>query len=104
MSTWIRDGGTIIKDPNSSEVFLMDWGTSHLAAAAEISTSTFTIAGADAILTADNPSILTGNRSTQVRLSAGTTGRTYTVTNRIVTNESPAQTKDASFKVLIEER
>jgi hypothetical protein len=46
---------------------------------------------------------LSGSRSTQFRLTDGTAGRKYKVTNRIVTNEDPAQTLDAAFYVLIQE-
>lgn len=103
MSTTIRPGGLTTKDPNSIELFTFDWDAEHLAASVTITTSSFTISGPDANLTQDNASILSGSRKTQVRLTGGTAGATYTVTNRIVTNETPAQTKDASFKVLIEE-
>jgi len=53
-------------------------------------------------LTKDNESVLVSNRTTQVRLTGGTLGQTYEVANKIVTNESPAQTKEKSFRVLIE--
>jgi hypothetical protein len=106
MSTEIRAGGLIVKDPNASEVYTVVWDREHFAAqpTVQIATSTFTITGSDAVLTKDNEVILTGNRQTQLRLLAGTLGVKYTVTNRIITNETPAQTKDASFKVLIQQR
>lgn len=54
-------------------------------------------------LTKDSESILVAtNRSTQVRLMGGTLGQVYEVANTIVTNETPAQTKEKSFNVLIE--
>jgi hypothetical protein len=104
MSLTISDGQSAIKDPNSVEVYVWDWDAEHLAASAEISTSTFTITGPDSTLTQDEASILSGNRKAQVRLTGGTVGKVYTVTNRIVTNETPAQTKDASLRLLIRER
>lgn len=54
-------------------------------------------------LTKDSESILVAtNRTTQVRLSGGTLGQLYEIANRIVTNETPSQTKEKSFRVLIE--
>jgi hypothetical protein len=93
----------VTKDPNSIEYFIVDW-TDQLATAVTIVTSTWEIAGPNALLTKDQESVVTGNKKTQLRLSAGTLHRRYTVTNRIVTNETPAQTKDASFTVLIESK
>lgn len=105
----IKSGGLVIKDPSDIKVYLVDWDTDNLAAGVSIQTSTWTIAAirpsqVDAFLTKDNESILAGNRKTQVRLMAGTLGQTYEVANKIVTNESPAQTKERSFRVLIENR
>lgn len=94
----------VTKDPNSIEVFRWDWDTEHLADSVEISTSAWTITGPDSVLTKDQESIVTGNRKTQVRLTGGTEGETYTVTNRIVTNETPAQTKDWSIKFVIQQK
>jgi hypothetical protein len=54
-------------------------------------------------LTFDQDSILTGNRKTQVRLIGGTLGALYQLDNTIVTNESPAQTKQRSIKILVEQ-
>jgi hypothetical protein len=103
MSTQIHAGGLVIKDPNAIEFFIMDWDAEHLATGVTVSTSTWTVTGPDAVLTGDQASVLSGSRKTQVRLSAGTVGKVYTVTNRIVTNESPSQTKDASFRVLVQQ-
>lgn len=96
----IPSGGLTEKDPNSVEFFVMDWDE-ELEDGVEISDSDWEISGVDAVLTKDNESIVAGNRSTRLRLSAGTLGKKYVVTNRIVTNESPSQTKDASFTVLV---
>jgi hypothetical protein len=106
MSTEIRAGGLLVKDPNSTEVYTVKWDVEHFAdqPTVTIAASTFTITGPDTVLTKDNEFILAGNRQTQVRLLAGTLGAKYTVTNRITTNESPAQIKDASWKVLIQNR
>jgi len=99
MSVTVYDGGTVTKDPDASRVYTMDW-TADIGAAG-ISTSTWIIAPADAGLTADNASIVSGLKMTSVRLIGGTLGRSYTVTNRIVTNASPTETEDATVTVLI---
>jgi len=104
MSISIPSGGLLVKDPNAIEVYVVDWDTLHLAVGVTITTSSWTITGPDAVLTKDNESVIAANRKTQLRLTAGTLGSKYTVTNRVVTNEVPAQTKDASFKVLIQNR
>ena len=103
MSITIESGGLVTKDPNNAEVFTVDWDQERLAAAVTITTSTWTVTGPDSELSEDEASIVTGNRKTQIRLTGGTLHKRYTVTNRIVTNETPAQTLDASFDVWIEQ-
>ena len=107
----IRAGGTVLKDPDANEVFQFDWGTGtigpeqHLAPGVLIASTEFFISGTDAVLTKDNEGIvLPAARATQLRLLAGTELVKYKVTNRIVTNETIPQTKDASFYVLIRHR
>jgi hypothetical protein len=55
-------------------------------------------------LTKDNESIVTGDRKTQVRLLAttATEGDLYWVSNKITTDESPAQEIEQRFKVKVE--
>lgn len=108
MSTTIRPGDTYVLDPSDRRVVVFDWSTEGLAASVEISTSTFTLTtlrqnGATA-LTKDNPSILSGNRKTQVRLDAttATDGDRYILANAIVTNESPAQTIERQIVVMVQ--
>ena len=103
MSTTIHSGGLVVKDPNAIEVFVVDWDQERLAEGVTIATSDWSITGADAVLTKDNPSVLSGSRKAQIRLAAGTLHKLYTVTNRITTSETPAQTIDASFDVWIEQ-
>lgn len=103
----VRAGGLVTKDPSDIKVYVVDWDSENLAAGVTISTSTWTITAispstTDAILTKDSESILTGSRKTQVRLSAGTVGQSYEIANRIVTSEAPAQTKERSFRVLVQ--
>lgn len=56
-------------------------------------------------LTKDNEGIMTasGSRKTTLRLIGGTAGHTWDVTNRITTNEIPAQIKERSFRLLVEQ-
>lgn len=95
----VSPGQTLQKDPDAELTYQFDW--SAWLGSAEIATSTFTLTGADADLTKDNPSIVTGNQKTQVRLLGGTAGLTYLLTNRITTNESPAQTDDRTIRIKI---
>jgi hypothetical protein len=103
MTLTINSGSLTVKDPDSIEEFTVDW-TARLSAGALIASSIFTITGPDVALTQSNAVVLAGNLSTGVFLSGGTLGRLYTVTNEIVTNESPAQTLDASFRIKIEQQ
>ena len=100
----IEPGGLLRKDPDAQKVYQFDW-TDYLTFLGEqIATSTMVITGPDAILTKDNDSIIAGNLKTQVRLLAGTPGYKYVLTNRIVTNGTPAQTDDRSVEILVEDR
>lgn len=103
----INSGDSVTKDPADIVVFQFDWNTYNLATGAEISSSNWAVAAitpTDAVVpTLDNASILTGNRKTQVRVTGGTVGAVYTLTNTIVTNESPAQTKERSIRLLLEQ-
>lgn len=108
MSTTIRPGDTYVLDPSDKRVLVFDWSTEGLSAGVEISSSTFTIGttrqnGVTA-LTKDNPSILSGNRKTQVRLDAttATVGDIYTLANSITTNESPAQIIERQITVMVQ--
>lgn len=101
MSTVAYEGETITKDPNAARVIQWNWDARNLPTGVEITASSWIIGGPDSALTKDQESVVTGNRKTQVRLSGGTLGGKYTVTNRIVTNETPAQTKDWTMKFRI---
>jgi hypothetical protein len=103
MSTTVRDNSQISKDPQAKRVIQFNWDD-DLATGATIVTSTMTITGPDSVLTKDSEGIVSGSRQTSLRLLAGTPGATYTVTNHIITNESPAQEDDASVKVFIAQR
>lgn len=107
MSVTIQPNGLYEKDTNENRVVVFDWDAENLASSVEIATSTWVVtverpSGETPVgMANDNSSILSGNRKTQTRLTGGTVGSLYRVTNRIVTNESPAQTKERSVFVQI---
>jgi hypothetical protein len=96
----VRPGATIYHDPAESLIYTFDW-SDWLVGAATISTSTFTISGPDSGLTKDNPSIPSGSTTTQVRVIGGTLGKVYTLTNTVVTSESPTQTAERSVLIAV---
>lgn len=106
----IKSGESVIFDPSDSRVVQYNWDDHGLAALVTITTSTWTItairqSGVTA-LTKDNESIVAGSRSTQVRLIAttATDGDEYFVENKVVTNESPTQTKEQGFRLLVQQK
>ena len=107
MPLTVADASLIVKDPEAIRVYTWDYDADNLGTSVTIITSSWWIlpifpSTTDTALTKDSESILPGQRATQVRLTGGTLGQIYEVTNRIVTNESPAQTKDKSIRVLIQ--
>jgi hypothetical protein len=101
-----KPGDLIAKDPSSDEPYGFDWTAwlAELGVGVLIAQSTWTIAGADAVLTVHDASIVTGDLKTQAYFAAGTAGVKYKVTNRVTTNSSPAVTDDRSFYVFVENR
>lgn len=119
--TVLRHSALIGFDPGDTRTIAFDWDRKSLREGVTITTSTFTItairqSGATA-LTKDNPSILNAvdataalerdveaSRVTQVRVigSTATEGDLYELANTIVTSESPAQTKEQSVRILIQ--
>lgn len=109
MPLTIDDGELIVKDQADVSVYVFDWDVlAALATGVTITTSTFTITAispaGDTALTKDQASILTGSRKTQIRVAAGTAKAKYRLDNTIVTNETPAQTKERSVFVTVEQR
>lgn len=98
----VTPGALLDKDPNAELPYSMDW-SAWLGEGVTIVTSTWLISPS-AGLTQSDDEILDGDQSTHVWLSGGTLGRTYTVTNRITTNETPARTDDRSFYLRIVQR
>jgi hypothetical protein len=123
MSTSILAGGQVVKGPTESEVYIFDWDREHLDVGVTIASSSWVItllSGASpSSMTKDNESTPAADysvvhpngvtdsfkalRSTKVRLSGGTAGQKYKVSNTVVTGETPSRTKEESFKVLIQE-
>lgn len=99
-------GDLVEQGPNDVRVYVFDWDARNLPAAVTIDSSVFTVTAVHpasaAALTVDNELILSGDRKTWLRLSGGALGATYDIANRIVTNETPAQTKELSFRLLIQ--
>lgn len=105
MSLTIRAGELVVKDPNEVAVYSADWGTETLAAGVELEDEgTFIIAPNDGDLSIDEEAIEDGNRSVLFRVSGGRKGRRYRIAHRVVTNETPAQTKEQSFYLLVADR
>jgi hypothetical protein len=95
-----------MKDSNSDEPIGFDWTAwlAELGTGIVINTSTWTITGGDAVLTKHDESIVAGSLKTQAYFAAGTVGKKYTITNRVVTNSSPTVTDERSFQYLVVNR
>lgn len=109
MSVTIRAGKTAKQDPSDIRLYTFDWDAINLPATVEISGSaTWTISAVRpynaTLMTKDQESILSGNRKAQVRLQGGQVGALYNIACKITTNETPSQTKEQSFFVLVENR
>ena len=85
-----------VKDPNAIETFTVDW-------AAPLGTDT--IASSSWIVPSGIAQVSIGNTTTKatIKLSGGTAGTTYMVTNRIITTTS-GETLDASIYIVVEEQ
>lgn len=101
-----RPGSLVLKDPSSDEPQGFDWTTwlLELGPGVIINTSTWMIAGSDAVLTKHDDTIVVGGLKTQAYFAAGTKGKRYTITNRVVTNSAPTVTDERSFQFLIQDR
>jgi hypothetical protein len=87
-----------IKDPNAVLDYGFDW-SDWLQAGEIISTSTWL--NPDSITINSNAKL---DKSTVVWVSGGTPGKSYRLTNRIVTNNSPARTEDRTLLIEVQER
>jgi hypothetical protein len=108
-ATIVSPGGLARQDTNDKRVYQFDWDAENLPSGVHIATSTFTVtvrrpSGATT-LSKDNEGIVGGagvGRKTTLRLYGGQLDGLYEVANKIVTDESPAQTKERSFLVLVQ--
>lgn len=108
MSLTIQAGELVVQDPSDVRVYRFDW-TDNLGTGVEITGSaTWTlsaIAPSDAtLITKDQESIVTGNTKAQVRIQGGTADSRYRVACKVTTNETPSQTKEQSFDILVQNR
>lgn len=110
MSLTVQAGDLVEMDPSDVRVFDFDWST-NLGTGVEISGSaTWTITAvspSDATVPVkDNESIVTGNQIARVRLNVtgATANARYNIACKITTNESPSQTKEQSFDILVQNR
>lgn len=111
MSLTVNDGALITIDPDDSTVLNWDWGAKHLAVGVSIVSSNFTLTAVrqsgSPTITLDSQAILAGSRITQVRVIAGgdtSLGDLFELANTITSDESPAQIKERSIRVLVEQK
>lgn len=86
------------KDPNAVLDYSFDW-SDWLSESEEINTSTW--------INPDNITINTSAKtatSSVVWVSGGTAGRTYRLTNRIVTTNNPTRTEDRTLTIEVQDR
>ena len=107
MSITIDNGGLATQDPDDSSVYQFDWGTDNLALGVTIMSSVFTVRAVNPLTAVlpvlDSAGLDGASRTAHVRVTGGDVGATYEIANKIVTSESPSQTKERSFLLLIEE-
>jgi hypothetical protein len=104
VSIRIHTGGLLKLDPDADEAFEVDWNAQHLPQGVGLTSSTWVVAGVRGAASLDDHDPAAG-RVTRVFLNGITgitEGQKYRITNRIVTDTTPPETKDASFTVLIE--
>jgi hypothetical protein len=113
MSTTIKDGGLVTKDPSDVEVYQFDWDTDN-GLPASVTIASFTVT-ATAVRPSDATAltltssgtglgIQSGSRKVNVKVEGGQVGARYVLTNQVVTSETPARTRERSFDVLIQNR
>lgn len=87
---------TVIKDPNATVIYTVDWNTNFLSGVSggTISTSTWVVPTGITSVTESNTTT-----TTTIKLSGGTLEQSYTLVNRITT--SAGLTEDFSLVVII---
>lgn len=92
------------KDPDATVPFVMPWPR-WLDDGETIVSSAWSLTGPDAALSILPGSPGTNGRTTSMWLTGGTVGRTYRLTNHIITSSAPiARRDDRAFDVLIKQR
>lgn len=109
MSVTIQAGQRALHDPSDIRLYVFDWDADNLPVGVEITgAATWTISAVAPttanLMTKDQESIVSGNRKAQVRLQGGDAGATYNIACKITTNETPSQTKEQSFVILVRQR
>lgn len=101
----VNPGATLTKDPDAELMYAFDW-SNWLVSPAQIASSSWTITPPAgelvSALTSDNET--DNGTSTFARLLGGTLGKTYTITNEVVTNETPPQMDNRSFRLRIQQQ
>lgn len=105
----IAPGDWVTFDPSDERVILFDFDQVNLAPAVQLAgvpTITITVLQQNGVnpLTSDNVALVAGNRKAQARFlaTAATLGDRYQISIKGVTNETPAQKKEYSFFVLVQ--
>lgn len=105
----VPPGALFVLDPAETKVVQFDWDQS-LAEGAIISTSTFTGTAkrpstASALTltgTGTGLGIAVDGRSAKVKVSGGDLGAVYELAHTVTTDETPAQIKERSIRVLVQ--
>jgi hypothetical protein len=109
MSLTVQAGELVPFDPSDIRVIDFNWAD-NLGSAAISGSATWTITAVEpasaTVPTKDNESILSGNQIAQVRINVtgATANARYNIACKITTNETPSQTKEQSFDILVQNR
>ena len=125
MSRTVKDCELVTIDPNDSVVLDWDWDARNLADGVQLASSTFALTAVrqsgSPTVTVDNDAMLTAaqataalgrtvtldNRVTQIRVIGGgdvSLGDLFELANAVTTNETPAQIKERSIRILVEQK
>lgn len=105
----IVPGGLVTFDPNDKRTITFDFDQLNLAAAVTLASYLITITPIQqngvTVLSKDNESLLAGNRKIIARFLAttATLGDRYRVSVKGVTNETPAQEKEYSIVIAVQD-
>lgn len=110
MSITVNDGTLILKDPSDVSTYTFDWDDA-LATSVTIASITCGVValGGDTtttpltLSTASPLGIQSGSRTVKVQLTAGAVGSKWRVNCKVVTSETPAQTRERSFFLKLEQ-